>query len=294
MIANNDAILNYTAAIGSKNISIGTDSVVKFGDSASGAQIKFNNGNYTLGGDIENYQDNEISFINSNLKLSEDTYKANYTIKDSVIDLINSASEKITFDNLTTTGSTIKIDVDLTLPKPSSDLLVAEGGNGGALKLALNEIKLNDKADNGLGSKYEVKVLGGNLTLDNSETLDYWTTSAYKYSVSIAQGDKNIILTAIKASDNNSLKEMNIQQGNRGFQFHADDEDPYRIKESLGTTASGSFIVTGETNNPADTRISGEDSKSFFEVTKDTDLTVKNVTIEDAHSDKGRFCYSCK
>ena len=287
MIANNDAILNYTAAIGSKNISIGTDSVVKFGDSASGAQIKFNNGNYTLGGDIENYQDNEISFINSNLKLSEDTYKANYTIKDSVIDLINSASEKITFDNLTTTGSTIKIDVDLTLPKPSSDLLVAEGGNGGALKLALNEIKLNDKADNGLGSKYEVKVLGGNLTLDNSETLDYWTTSAYKYSVSIAQGDKNIILTAIKASDNNSLKEMNIQQGNRGFQFHADDEDPYRIKESLGTTASGSFIVTGETNNPADTRISGEDSKSFFEVTKDTDLTVKNVTIEDAHSDKG-------
>ena len=292
MIANNSAILNYAAAVGS-NLTVGSgSSVVGFGNGASGAQINFSSnspieGTYTLAGDLANYAGNQVSFANSTIELTGDTYNGSYSITDSVIDLIDDNTATKTFANLTTSGSEIKIDVDLTLPTRTSDKLVSKGGNGGALELALKDINLNDqKTDNGLGESYNINVLGGNLTLDNDDSLDFWATSAYEYRVTIAQGGQDIILTAIKASDENSLKAMNNQSGDRGFQFHADDPDPYIIGESLGTTASGSFIVKGEANG--NTVISGNNTKSFFEVTQDdTDLTVKDLTIQDAHSDNG-------
>ena len=291
MIANNSAILNYTAAVGS-NLTVGPNSVVGFGNGANGARINFNSqtgGTYTLEGDLANYAENQVSFDSSTIKLADSdyTYNGNYTITNSVIDLTENGTNTTTFANLTTSGSEIKIDVDLTLPTRTSDKLVSKGGNGGALELALKDINLNDqKTDNGLGESYNINVLGGNLTLDNDDSLDFWATSAYEYRVTIAQGGQDIILTAIKASGENSLKAMNNQSGDRGFQFHADDPDPYIIGESLGTTASGSFVVKGETNG--NTVISGEDTKSFFEVTQNnTDLTVKDLTIENAHSDNG-------
>ena len=292
MIANNSAILNYAAAVGS-NLTVGSgSSVVGFGNGASGAQINFSSnspieGTYTLAGDLANYAGNQVSFANSTIELTGDTYNGSYSITDSVIDLIDDNTATKTFANLTTSGSEIKIDVDLTLPTRTSDKLVSKGGNGGALELALKDINLNDqKTDNGLGESYNINVLGGNLTLDNDDSLDFWATSAYEYRVTIAKGGQDIILTAIKASGENSLKAMNNQSGDRGFQFHADDPDPYIIGESLGTTASGSFIVKGEANG--NTVISGNNTKSFFEVTQDdTDLTVKDLTIQDAHSDNG-------
>lgn len=294
MIANNSAILNYAAAVGS-NLTVGSgSSVVGFGNGASGAQINFSSnspieGTYTLAGDLANYAGNQVSFDSSTIKLADSDYKynGNYTITNSVIDLTENGTHTTTFANLTTSDSKIKIDVDLTLPTPTSDKLVSNGDQGGALELALKDINLNDqKTDNGLGESYNINVLGGNLTLDNDDSLDFWATSAYEYRVTIAKGGQDIILTAIKASDENSLKVMNNQSGNRGFQFHADDPDPYIIGESLGTTASGSFVVKGEANG--NTVISGNNTKSFFEVTQDdTDLTVKDLTIQDAHSDNG-------
>ena len=291
MIANNSAILNYTSAINS-NLTVGPNSVVGFGNGASNAQINFNSqtgGTYTLEGDLANYTGNQVSFDSSTIKLADSdyTYNGNYIIKDSVIDLTENGTNTTTFANLTTSDSKIKIDVDLTLPDPTSDKLVSKGGNGGALELALKDINLNDqKTDNGLGESYNINVLGGNLTLDNDDSLDFWATSAYEYRVTIAKGEQDIILTAIKASNEKSLKAMNNQSGDRGFQFHADDPDPYIIGESLGTTASGSFVVKGEANG--NTVISGNNTKSFFEVTQDdTVLTVKDLTIQDAHSDNG-------
>ncbi len=291
MIANNSAILDYTAAINS-NLTVGPNSVVGFGNGASNAQINFNSqtgGTYTLEGDLANYTGNQVSFDSSTIKLADSdyTYNGNYTITNSVIDLTENGTHTTTFDNLTTSDSKIKIDVDLTLPTRTSDKLVSKGGNGGALELELKDINLNDqKTDNGLGESYNINVLGGNLTLDNDDSLDFWATSAYEYRVTIAQGGQDIILTAIKATNENSLKAMNNQSGDRGFQFHADDPDPYTIGKSLGTTASGSFIVKGEANG--NTVISGNNTKSFFEVTQDdTALTVKDLTIQDAHSDNG-------
>ncbi len=283
MVANNSATLDYMSAVGSTH-TVDSNSIVKFGTNAKDALINFNSGDYVLAGDLSNYEGNKISFTDANIKLTNSNYNGSYIITDSVIDLINDKSEANTFANLATSGSKIKVDVDLTLPNPTSDKLESTGGAGGALELALNEINLNDNVtDNGLGKQYTLNILGGNLTLDNDDTLEYWATSAYQYKVDIAKGGQDIILTAIKASNENSLKAMNNLSGNRGFQFHTDDDNPYIIGSNLGVTEAGSFVVTGT----GSTVISGEDSKSFFEVVKDTDITVKDVTIKDAHSNNG-------
>ena len=283
MVANNSATLDYMSAVGSTH-TVDSNSIVKFGTNAKDALINFNSGDYVLAGDLSNYEGNKISFTDANIKLTNSNYNGSYIITDSVIDLINDKSEANTFANLATSGSKIKVDVDLTLPNPTSDKLESTGGAGGALELALNEINLNDNVtDNGLGKQYTLNILGGNLTLDNDDTLEYWATSAYQYKVDIAKGGQDIILTAIKASNENSLKAMNNLSGNRGFQFHTDDDNPYIIGSNLGVTEAGSFVVTGT----GSTVISGEDSKSFFEVVKDTDITVKDVTIKDANSNNG-------
>ena len=170
------------------------------------------------------------------------------------------------------------------MPDPEADKLIANGGSGGAIKVALDQIKLKDKTtDNGLGSKYELQVVGGNLTLAKDDTIKYWSTTAYEYKVSIAEGDQNIILEAIKAADENSLKEMNQQSGGRGFNFQEGDKPVYVIGSDLGETAEGSFVVTGIGTDG--TTISGEDDKSFFEVVNDTDFSVEDLTMTDAHSE---------
>ena len=288
MNANKQATLDYMAAENSK-ITVGSDSIVKFGAQNSGATINFNSastaqGTYILAGDVANYQGNKIVFNDTTLNLTAGAYRGNYTITDSIIDLINNDSETKTFASLSTTGSTIKIDVDLTMPDPEADKLIANGGSGGAIKVALDQIKLKDKTtDNGLGSKYELQVVGGNLTLAKDDTIKYWSTTAYEYKVSIAEGDQNIILEAIKAADNNSLKEMNQQSGGRGFNFQEGDKPVYVIGSDLGETAEGSFVVTGIGTDG--TTISGGGDKSFFEVVNDTDFSVEDLTMTDAHSE---------
>ncbi len=287
IFVNNSASLNYTGALNSE-ITINNSSKVGFGDSANSASIIFNSnspatGKYILENDLKNADGNSITFNDTTIELATDSYNANYSIQNSIIDLINDSSQTKTFASLNTSDSKLKIDVDLTLPKPNSDKLIANSGSG-SIELALNEINLNDATtDNGLGETYSLNVLGGNLTLSKKDSLEYWTTDVYSYKVDIEQGGQDINLTAIKAADNNSLKEMNNLGGNRGFQFHSKDDQPYIIGDNLGETAGGTFIVTGNRENA--TIISGEDEKSFFEVTNDTDITIKDLTITDAKSD---------
>ena len=294
MIANNSAILDYTAATGS-NLSVGgADSAVKFGSDTNSATIIFNSGTYTLTDDIENSgADNNVVFNNSTLKLadSDKTYNSNYTITDSVIDLTGNGTHTSTFGSLTTSGSELKIDVNLTLPDPAADMLVSNGGQGGIMQIALNEISLKDSKDTGLESSHTIDVLkGNNLTLSTNETIKNWATSAYEYEVALTDDKQGIILTAVKAADEHSLKAMNDLEGGRGFELHAGDPKPYEIGENLGTTASGSFVVKGEEGKSASESIlSGGGDKSFFELTQnETDLTVKNLTIKNAGSnDRG-------
>lgn len=292
MNANNSATIEYTAAANS-SIKIDENSKIKFGKGAQNAAVIFN-GNaetasesniiYDIAGDIANNAGNKIVFNDATLNLSGSKYNAAYEINNSVIDLRNDKTEDKIFNNLTTDNSELRIDVDLTMPDPEADKLIANGGSGGAIKVALDQIKLKDKTtDNGLGSKYELQVVGGNLTLAKDDTIKYWSTTAYEYKVSIAEGDQNIILEAIKAADNNSLKEMNQQSGGRGFNFQEGDKPVYVIGSDLGETAEGSFVVTGIGTDG--TTISGKDDKSFFEVVNDTDFSVEDLTMTDAHSE---------
>lgn len=290
----NNGTLNYTAAENS-NIVIDSNLTpkVSFGSKNQDATLILNNGTFDVKNELANSQGNNIIFNDSTIKLTAGNYtNGNYTIQDSVIDLINGGkAETTTFENLTTTGSQLKIDVNLTEPKDQSDRLVANN-NGGDLELILSEINLNDKDllkyDNGLMVPERViNVLGGELTFNNKDSITQWATDAYIYDVTLK--DQDIVLNAIAATDDNSLKAMNQYKqdeggGNRGFQFN-DEDNPYIIKENLGTTSAGSFTVTGV--NGGNTIISGEDeegntSKSFFEVTNKTNLTVKDVTIEKA------------
>ena len=292
MNANDSATIEYTAAANS-SIKIDENSKVKFGNGAQNAAVIFK-GNaetasesniiYDIAGDIANNAGNKIVFNDATLNLSGSKYNAAYEINNSVIDLRNDKTEDKIFNNLTTDNSELRIDVDLTMPAPKADKLIANGGSGGAIKVALDQIKLKDKTtDNGLGSKYELQVVGGNLTLAKDDTIKYWSTTAYEYKVSIAKGDQNIILEAIKAADENSLKEMNQQSGGRGFNFQEGDKPVYVIGSDLGETAEGSFVVTGIGTDG--TTISGEDDKSFFEVVNDTDFSVEDLTMTDAHSE---------
>lgn len=292
MNVNNSATIEYTAAA-NNSIKIDENSKIKFGNDAQNAAVIFN-GNaetasesniiYDIAGDIANNAGNKIVFNDATLNLSGSEYNAAYEINNSVIDLRNDKTEDKIFNNLTTDNSELRIDVDLTMPDPEADKLIANGGSGGAIKVALDQIKLKDKTtDNGLDSKYELQVVGGNLTLAKDDTIKYWSTTAYEYKVSIAEGDQNIILEAIKAADENSLKEMNQQSGERGFNFQEGDKPVYVIGSDLGETAEGSFVVTGIGTDG--TTISGEDDKSFFEVVNDTDFSFEDLTMTDAHSE---------
>lgn len=292
MNVNSSATIEYTAAANS-SIEIDENSKVKFVKGAQNAAVIFK-GNaetasesniiYDIAGDIANNAGNKIVFNDATLNLSGSEYNAAYEINNSVIDLRNDKTEDKIFNNLTTDNSELRIDVDLTMPDPEADKLIANGGSGSAIKVALDQIKLKDKTtDNGLGSKYELQVVGGKLTLAKDDTIKYWSTTAYEYKVSIAEGDQNIILEAIKAADENSLKEMNQQSDGRGFNFQEGDKPVYVIGSDLGETAEGSFVVTGIGTDG--TTISGEDDKSFFEVVNDTDFSVEDLTMTDAHSE---------
>lgn len=290
----NEGTLNYTAAADSNIVlDSGTNPKVYFGSKNQNATIQLNNGTYDVRQELTNSKGNNIIFSGSTIKLAANDYSnGNYTINDSVIDLINEGkAETTTFENLTTSGSSLKIDVNLTDPKDQSDRLVANNG-GGDLELILSEINLNDKNlpkyDNGLMVPERViNVLGEKLIFNNNDSITQWATDAYIYDVKVR--DKDIVLNAIAASDNNSLKAMNQYKqdeggGNRGFQFN-DQDNPYIIADNLGTTSAGSFTVKGVEGG--NTVISGQDNDgnaqhSFFEVTNKTNLTVKDVTIEKA------------
>ncbi len=278
----NGSILDYTAISGA-NITLGTSSTpnVKFANPNDGATANFNGGTYNLAGEIVNALGNYINFENATLVLNSSAYtEGSYSIKNSLIDLTKDngqVSDRI-FNNLTTENTSLDIDVNLTLPNPTTDRLIANAG-GGTIKIALDSIAITDTTDNGEDNHYEFSVLGGALTFDTSNSITNWATDVYQYEVKTE--NQNIVLDAYKASNNNSLKEMNQTENNRGFNFTGNDDIPYIIGESLEETAEGKFTVKGT----GSTIVSGEGLKSFFEVVNNTDLTVKDLTIQDAFSE---------
>ena len=301
---NNDSTFDYTAATGANITLDGENSKLNFNDKANNANIIFNQGTYTLEGELANAIDNTITFNDATIKTGTSEYNANYVINGTTIDLTNDNDvATVVFNNINTDngGNKLKIDVNLNIPgKSTADTLEINNDNGQTIDFALTEINLTGKYDDGLNglndetgreNKHVVEnIVSGNATLSKDTSLQNWATDVYEYSVEIE--DNNVILEAIKAADNNSLKTINqlataadgssLNETTRGFQFR--NEGTYTIGSDLGETHSGTITIVGNNNNT----VSGGGKYSFFEITKDnTDFEIRDLTISNANGDKG-------
>ena len=296
-----DGTLDYTAGANSNLTIGGANSKLAFTQDSTGtANFKGQGTNATtfnLDKVSSMNANTTVGIDNSTIKLVNDNYNTGkYTIKDSIIDLTdtNHDTTERKFDNLEVSGTTkLNIDVDLAplSGTPKSDVLNVNNGSGKML-IVLNEINVQNAKNNnddGTHDVYVFDVLTGNssLYLDADNSTTKWATNVYEYNVDISDDQKGLKMKASQAADENSLKKMNNYEGNRGFQF-TDKDNPYVIGEDLEETAKGTFNVVGN----GSTVVSGADSngnadKSFFEVVKDTDLTVKDLTITKAAGDEG-------
>lgn len=275
--------LNYTAASGA-NILI--DNKFQFAES-NNSTMQFNNAGFTLKDEIANSNGNNVIFNNTTIAFNNSNYtQGKYSVIDSVIDLTQDGHKTFNreFNNLTVENTGLKLDVDLLLRDGAKDAkidtLKVNNSDAGAIKVALTQFHINDrKSDDGLGKTYSLNVLDG-LTFDEDKSIDRWATQAYKYDVKTKGTD--LELTAVKASDGNSLGEMNRLDGIRGFNFNytTEDDPTYIITSNLGVTNSGKFAVLGDKDRG--TVVTGDKKYSMFAVTQATELTVSDLTIKEA------------
>lgn len=244
--------------------------------------INIVNGTHNLDADISD-ANNTLAFQDATLKLGLTDYTGKYVVNNSTIDLTGNGYKEYTFDSLNVKGDDSQLSIDIGLPTTQSgssaavpvtadsDKLVSTNGTG---QIGLTNLKFsNGAADSGLYNPITVNVLGGGLTLKKDNIS--FSTDVYDYSVQV--NDQSIVLTAVKAATGDSLGVQNRKDNTRIFTFTDSDNNPYVISQNLGTTGSGTFTVNGT----GKTVIDG-DNHSMFEVSKDTDLTINDVTIQNA------------
>ena len=284
--------MNYTAPTNAKiTLGNGPDNRVNFDNNAQNASAIFNNGNYILDGEIENAINNNITFNDTTLYFAntdtKNIYESHYTVKDSSIDLRGNGINEVTFTNLDTNNSNLNIDVNLNIPEIStSDRLIVNNTDDRQVELKLTEINLSGERDIGLHETHTINdVVGGDLSL-SEESLEHLFTKLYHYNVELSDDKQDLLLTAIEASNNNSLKVANQMEGTRGFDFR-DPDDPYEIESDLGATAGGTFNVWGDEANQKQIILSGGGTKSFFDIVNNTEFTIHDLTIKEAENTKG-------
>lgn len=246
--------------------------------------INIVNGTHNLDADISD-ANNTLAFQDATLKLGLTDYTGKYVVNNSTIDLTGNGYKEYTFDNLNVEGGS-QLSIDIGLPTTQSgssaavpvtadsDKLVSTNGTG---QIGLTNLTFSSgSVESGLYDPITVNILGGGLTLKKDNIS--FSTDVYDYSVQV--NDQSIVLTAVKAATGNSLGVQNRKEDTRIFTFTDSDNNPYVISENLGTTGSGTFTVNGT----GKTVIDGHNQYSMFEVSKDTDLTINDVTIQYAQT----------
>ena len=308
MVANGGNIV-YNAVAG-QTYTLDSKSNISF--SGNNNTITFNNGIYNLNGSINGLNDtNTIAFSGSvdtpaQLILGQNKYDTGiYSIVDNtIIDLQNSDNNTFNtyeFSNLNiANGAKAKLKVDLEFNSTSggtiqnSDKLVSNGTGG---VISVTDLNLSKVYDCGLNNPIEFAILGGNLTLDKNVTPTSWATDVYNYNVSVGDSGQSIILEAIYAADENSLRAQNIhngKEGTRGFSFQSQQNNLYVIGDHLGETAGGTFTVSGKNdgNNNIISHISGDKDNdgtgeySMFDLQNKTELHLNDLEISHAATDK--------
>lgn len=299
-----NAVLNHTATSNISNVINST--VFDFVGGASNAKAEFTasrsgiTGNYNLAENIGNGNSNTISFENSKVALGANDYTGNtiYELNNSTLDLTtNSSLENYKFTNLVTNG-TNKLDFNVSFNASSPDNIVLDTDTlttGNSAVFNVGKIILEDiQNENGL-QKYETStdVLSGDASFDTasgSKVVSNGATTIYEYVVKITDNNKSIELEATDFANEYSLNKANIMSGNRFFHFSKAGTKEYHIGASLDPTESGDFYVTGMSDNPSDSTLSGilhdsiTDKGSFFNIASDktTNLHIEDLTIQDA------------
>lgn len=313
--------LNHIASAGMGTGLISSD-IVNFIDGATGATASFTNGSYSLSENIDNGNSNSIIFDNSTVTLFEHTeFKGgtNYVLKNnSTLDLANGDSHTLKnyhFDNLETNGNT-KLDIDVAFKDGGTetqgyidtDTLYVANQGGNTAEFQIGNIFISGKETG--NSRYDTDnkdVLGGNAKFagDGSEgTIKFvGATTSYKYELGTTANHKSIYLETTGMTDAATLYDMNKISGGRFFQFsiydkngNSDSPITYQIDKSLSATAEGVFNITGRSDLPYDSILSGKiadgstvtyENGSFFNIADGvkTELNISNVTIQDAYKD---------
>ena len=244
--------------------------------------INIVNGTHNLDADISD-ANNTLAFQDATLKLGLTDYTGKYVVNNSTIDLSGDGYKEYTFDNLNVEGGS-QLSIDIGLPTTQSgssaavpvtadsDKLVSTNGTG---QIGLTNLTFSSgSVESGLYNPITVNILGGGLTLKKDNIS--FSTDVYDYSVQV--NDQSIVLTAVNAATGDSLGVQNRKDNTRIFTFTDSDNNPYFISKNLGTTGSGTFTVNGT----GKTVIDGYNQYSMFEVSNDTDLTINDVTIQNA------------
>ena len=306
--------LNHTSTGVNPNSAI-SESVVNFIDGASGATATFNNGDYTLAGAVDNGNANRVVFNNSDVILGDVTNftgGTTYVLQNSDLDLsADGALKDYSFSNLETDG-VVKIDINAEFVDEGStadqgymntDTLYVGNDGGNTAEFQIGNIFIGGRETGSRRYDTNKDVLDGNAQFDSDTSSGnvelIGATTSYKYSVGITDDLKSIFLETTGMTDNNTLYEMNKTSGGRFFQFSVGNTGEYHIDKSLSATAEGVFNVTGRNENAADSVLSGEivastggetvnyTYGSFFNIATgvDTELNIKDLTIQDAYKD---------
>ncbi len=247
---------------------------------------------YNLNSKVDNGQANTLTINNANVGLGSTDYtgKTTYVFNNDNLDMTkDNTINTTTFDNMASTNTKLSFDVSANPANPggliASDRLVINNPVGN-IEFSIGTMRLLDDKDNGLTDIVVDDVLtGAKFKADSTGKL---ATTAYEYDASVNAGGTGLTFKAHTESSNKSLNNMNIYNGERGFNFSFFTQgETYEIEKSLDQMAAGNFAVTGYDGDPTHSIITGGGTKSMFNMTNATDFKLRNLTIQDTSGSNG-------
>ena len=276
---------------------VGSDTI-KFLGAGATARFESNGvvGNILLG-KIDCLEANTVSFVGSKVSLNDNNYQGNtvYEFVNSEFDLIEkTTSNQINnyiLDNIKSENSSLSFNVHINRNDSgntiSTDTLTVNSSE--LQKFNINNIYITGEENGQRGDYFTVEdVLKGNAEFNPNQSPNIMgATTSWSYKISL-DGLQTIKMSIENYTDENTLKTMNNLSGSRFFHFSEGDSNVYYIGSPLGETTEGAFSVKGY-NNVISGKIidslgsfTGEKG-SFFDVLNSTNLTVSNLTLQDAH-----------
>ncbi|MCL2888597.1 MAG: hypothetical protein FWF35_04855, partial [Elusimicrobia bacterium] len=305
-LGNNGILNNLDTTAASTDIG-GTGSSITFASGASGAVMNFGaaaglaQAAYNLVTDVPNAAGNTVNFTDSLVTLGSTNYTGGgtYSLDNSVLDITTPSGgttlNTVNFSTLSAAdNSSLNFNLSITNPTGTNSVISSDTLNtaNGAGTLKLGNIGLLEDQDDGTHSSYDAEVLSGGITFDTASPSTMVVTSIYKYTAAVDPYATGVLLTATGASSNNSLNAANVYAGDSAFDmtYFSPQPSTYNIGASLDNAADGTLLVqgAGASQDTIDGTLVDNNGTpaggngSFFKLNGTTDLTLQNLTIENA------------